>query len=264
MSGSTSVPEFNKKTMVDYMMLSNKVFEHCIDTSMADSKNVLSNFVKESINSSGKSVRMLIPDLIKELNNKKKLFNINKKNKKTIQALEETLFIIIQHCLGDKDASPNLQFIEYNQYQKNVIHNIIFNILKKKIINDFETFILVGIIKKIITRANNNNITLSHIDTLIYMLDKLFLYKFPDDKKKIIGTTREQRFNAINTKKNISNISEDLPDIYNRYIVYLFIEEASKNPKIIPFKFDNYFKLYNQAFLDNTQTFNNNLPTTKG
>ena len=258
MSASASVPEFNKKTMVDYMMLSNKVFEHCTDDKMEKAGiEELFNEVKKITTRAGttnKPINTMLTNL-KELS---KGLNTDSKNN-VKKHIGEILFIIVQHCLGDKNGDLGKQSLEYNQYQKNVIHNIIFNILKKNIINDFETFILIGIIKKIINRGVvpnssggiKNIITLSHIDTLVYILDKLFLYKFPDDKSK---NRRTNRGNPI-TKNGL-----DVPDIYNRYIVYLNLLNIKDDLRIQEFKFYQYFNLYNKVFIDNAGTFNNSIP----
>lgn len=248
MSSTTSAPsapsaqpasdptKFNKKTMVEYMMLTNKAFEHCIDTTMSDTEGIL-GAVKKDINSTSSEIKLDLREILSRLKNVKNKLNSPNKTIST-GAVEGILYIIIQHCLGDKKTS------EYTPYQKNVIQNIIFNILKKGIINDFETFLLLGIINKI---SGKEKITLAHVDTLIYMLDKLFLYKFPNNFKSN-GTT--------NRGLNLDN-PDTLPDIYNRYVLYKKLSEFADKKYL---EFNTYFGLYNDRMKENAKTFSNNLP----
>ena len=231
----STLPEFNKKTMVEYMMLTNKAFEHCIDTNMSGI-NTQFKSLKKDLKEESTNTR-----LVEWIGQYKEVINSANKKEST-SAVDGILFLIIQHCLGYKD---NISTTDYTPYKKNVIQNIIFNILKKEIINDFETFLLLGIINKITTRTN---ITLAHVDTLIYMLDKLFLYKFPNDKKSN---------GANNRGLNISK-SDTLPDIYNRYVVY---KKLSELVDVKYLNFNTYFELYKDRLVENAKTFPNSLPT---
>jgi hypothetical protein len=252
-SGAKDPLKFNKKEMVEYMMLTNKAFEHCISQDLSKFLNALIVIKKNNFTK-----------MLGELNGYKNDLNSPNKNNSS-KAVDAILFIIIQHCLGDKDNSSTLA---YTPYKKNVIHNIIFNILKKEIINDFETFLLIGIIEKIRTRPN---ITLAHIDTLIYMLDKLFLYKFPKDKNNKGGLRQSltEELTALSSLKGVD-------DIYNRYVVYLnlirmceekidvytknksianknVVNPSATNPLIIAFKI--YLDLYKDTLNRNSNTF---------
>lgn len=251
--------EFNKKTMVEYMMLTNKAFEHCIDTTMSDTEGILGAVKKDLNLNSGTEIKLDLKEILSRLKNGKNKLNSPNKTIST-RAVEGILYTIIQHCLGDKKTS------EYTPYQKNVIQNIIFNILKKEIINDFETFLLLGIINKI--SSKKEKITLAHVDTLIYMLDKLFLYRFPSiyvndstfklRKQKYINN--KGKTITIEAKTIMPKNSDTLPDIYNRYLVYEELEklkDSTSAPASTPITtpnyhgFESYFKLYEIRMKEN-------------
>jgi hypothetical protein len=78
----------------------------------------------------------------------------------------------------------------YNNYSKKVIHNIISNILNKEDIADYENNTIYTILDTILSNILNSEIgdkDLLYIDTILFIIDKLFLYgSINNDNKKDI------------------------------------------------------------------------------
>jgi hypothetical protein len=204
----------NKSTMVQYMMVSNRVIDECMKSNDINFKKAL-----EELKPSMVTLKTNIEDYKKAINNPNNP-NINEHK-------IDTLYLIIQICLDKK--------YEYTPYKKNVIHNIVFNILKKANINSGETFFICGIILKIINIEKlKKNLSLSHLDTLIYILDKLFMYKFPtlpngleyeENNGSGVKTKKKINYTSANYSKN--KYSDGLPSIYNRYKIYSQLGEIN-------------------------------------
>jgi len=75
----------------------------------------------------------------------------------------------------------------YNNYSKKVIHNIISNILNKEVIEDYEYNAIEDILDTIfknIQNVDNDDKDLLYIDTILFIIDKLFLYGSIDNDNK--------------------------------------------------------------------------------
>ena len=227
----------NKATMVQYMMISNKIIESCLkaDDTFDEFNELVTNLMAIKIKSNGTKNNI---DALKVLLNTT-LKNINTNSNKYVQEKVHVLFLIIQLCLDKRS--------EYTPYKKNLIHNIVFNILKKENISNLETFFICGIIRKII----NIELNLSHLDTLVYILDKLFMYKFPSIT--VPYKNPNNRDNII-TLTNKNKKKENIPIIYNRKRIYNDLK------KITNADFKKYL-----AYYDTIKTNNNeNIKKSKG
>ena len=116
----------------------------------------------------------------------------------------------------------------YNNYSKKVIHNIISNILNKE---SFETeistikFIIDNIIEK---TQHNTNKELLYIDTLLYIIDKLFLYGR-------INKATQRHIILMHLNDKLKEIPENNNyKCYDTFISYInfYIESFKKNSEI--------------------------------
>lgn len=72
-------------------------------------------------------------------------------------------------------------FINYNANNKKIIENILLNILLKDTLHDCD----VTIIKYILSNLNSNNI--AELDTIRFIIDKLFIFKIENKRKDILN-----------------------------------------------------------------------------
>ena len=118
-------------------------------------------------------------------------------------------------------------FVNYNNNNKRIIHNIISNILNKKTISDNEVTIINNIITKIFSGINDNSgeSKLIYYSTLIFLIDKIHLIKF-DENKQGRCKLKSSILNGI-TKENV--------DVDSKYIKnYINLYGNEKSETIIP------------------------------
>ena len=89
------------------------------------------------------------------------------------------------------------------------------------------------------------------------------MYKFPTDK--LSSNNRSQRktkdatgkLSDVNFKLEVTSPLTNVDDIYNRYVVYLNLEELIKvvNTKSLIQNFSTYFALYDDILKENNKAF---------
>lgn len=85
----------------------------------------------------------------------------------------------------------------YTPNKKRVIHNFLSNILHKKILSEDDYILLKLHVNLLLEKINNNEFTVYDylwIDTLIYIIDKVFLYSLKLDNSLFNGDKKKQDF----------------------------------------------------------------------
>jgi len=117
----------------------------------------------------------------------------------------------------------------YNNYSKKVIHNIISNILNKEIIEDYEYDVIENILNNIFENIKNidkPNKDLLYIDTILFIIDKLFLYGSIDNNNKNKNDILDKIYNEI---KDLNKKESDY-SCFSSIIGYItFYEESFNN-----------------------------------
>lgn len=103
-----------------------------------------------------------------------------------------------------KESNKLLGYYEkYTPYKKRVIHNFLSNILHKKILSEDDYTLLKSHVDKLLENIKiKNNYTVHfylRIDTLIYIIDKVFLYslKLDDSLLNVDKTKQDFRYKIL-------------------------------------------------------------------
>ena len=130
--------------------------------------------------------------------------NRNKMIKQMIVSNENLECIPDSFDYNHSDLKTNIDeaLSKYGPNSKIYIHNIISNILNKKKINEVEKNILNEIVEGLKQSDNNKLIALS---TLVFIIDKIFLFKDVSEKQGILDSIKNFSFNGEGGENNYTN-----------------------------------------------------------
>jgi len=123
---------------------------------------------------------------------------LNKKN--MVKEIMETnnIFNSCDSLILRTESTRLLDYYEdYTPNKKRVIHNFLSNILHKKILSEGDYNLLKSHVNLLLEKINNNEFTVHDylwIDTLIYIIDKVFLYSLKLDNSLLNNDKKKQDF----------------------------------------------------------------------